>query len=110
MLWPLLAHVLGPAGGDGGALLEEGLRLLGAALAASPALPPELPVRRSRGLGARHPPAACYLRATASRRRRLPCDTPNERPEVFAPGRGCPGPCALAGRAVSAPRAHPMAT
>jgi len=56
MLWPLLAHVLNPAGGDGGALLEEGLRLLGAALAACPALPPELPVRRSR------PPCASYVR------------------------------------------------
>ena len=46
LLWPLLAHVTGPAGAEGGALLEEALRLLSAALAACPALPPELAVRR----------------------------------------------------------------
>ena len=45
LLWPLLAHVTGPAGAEGGALLEEALRLLSAALAACPALPPELAVR-----------------------------------------------------------------
>ncbi|KAK9821560.1 hypothetical protein WJX81_001795 [Elliptochloris bilobata] len=42
LLWPLLAHVTGPACLEGGALLEEALRLLGAALAACPALPTEL--------------------------------------------------------------------
>ena len=46
LLWPLLAHVTGPAGAEGGALMEEALRLLSAALAACPELPPELAVRR----------------------------------------------------------------
>ncbi len=45
MLWPLLAHVTGPAGAEGGALVEEALRLLGAVLAALPALPPEFQAR-----------------------------------------------------------------